>query len=97
MIICMRTTLDLDDALLRSAKQRAAADGRTLTSLIEEGLRRVLASVDEQQARVDVVLPTFGGSGVHAGIDLADPAALRDVGYEEEDAEIRSRLSDAAP
>ncbi|NKB16269.1 MAG: DUF2191 domain-containing protein [Sphingomonadales bacterium] len=39
----MRTTVHLPDDLLRRAKQKAAADGRTLTSLIEEGLRIVVA------------------------------------------------------
>jgi hypothetical protein len=40
----MRTTIHLPDDLLKRAKQKAAADGRTLTSLIEEGLRTVLAA-----------------------------------------------------
>lgn len=40
---CMRTTLDLDDALLREAKKRAAHEGATLTRIIEESLRHYLA------------------------------------------------------
>ncbi len=39
----MRTSVHIPDDLLRRAKQKAAADGRTLTSLIEEGLRIVVA------------------------------------------------------
>lgn len=39
----MRTTLSLDDALLRAAKVRAAREGQTLTRLIEEALARYLA------------------------------------------------------
>ncbi len=35
----MKTTLNLDDALVRSAKAHAAHHGSTLTRLIEEGLR----------------------------------------------------------
>jgi hypothetical protein len=42
-VICMRTTLDLDDAVLRAAKKRAAEEGKTLTRLIEEALRARLA------------------------------------------------------
>ena len=38
----MRTTLDLDDRLLRQAKKRAADEGETLTSLIERSLRAYL-------------------------------------------------------
>ena len=38
----MRTTLNLDDALAAEARQEAVRSGTTMTSLIEEGLRRVL-------------------------------------------------------
>lgn len=38
-----RTTVRLPENLLRRARQKAAADDRTLTSIIEEGLRLVLA------------------------------------------------------
>lgn len=37
-----RTTVRLPDELLQRARRKAAAEARTLTSLIEEGLRRVL-------------------------------------------------------
>ena len=39
----MRTTVKLDDRLLAGARRYAAQSGRTLTSLIDEGLRDVLA------------------------------------------------------
>jgi len=42
MLICMRTTLNLDDALIRAAKKRAAEEGQTLTALIERSLRAYL-------------------------------------------------------
>jgi hypothetical protein len=38
-----RTTVRLPEDLLKRAKRKAAAEGRTLTSLIEDGLRRVIA------------------------------------------------------
>jgi predicted DNA binding CopG/RHH family protein len=41
-----RTTVRLPEDLLRRAKRKAAAEGRTLTSLITDGLRLV---VDENQ------------------------------------------------
>lgn len=37
-----RTTVRLPHDLLRRAKRKAADEGRTLTSLIEDGLRRVV-------------------------------------------------------
>lgn len=39
----MRTTVRLPAALLDRAKRKAVAEGRTLTSLIEDGLRLVTA------------------------------------------------------
>ena len=39
----MRTTVHLPDSLLERAKQVAAKENRTLTSMIEEGLRIVLS------------------------------------------------------
>jgi plasmid stability protein len=38
----MKTTLNIDDALYRRAKVRAAEDGRTVSELIEEGLHLAL-------------------------------------------------------
>ncbi len=38
----MRTTLDLNDHLLKAARRKAANEGRTLTAVVEEGLRRLL-------------------------------------------------------
>ena len=47
----MRTTVRLSGDLLLRAKSKAAAEGRTLTSLLEEGLRVVLSDSRRPQAR----------------------------------------------
>jgi len=39
----VRTTLNLNDSLVREAKRRAAREGRTLTALLEEALRVFLS------------------------------------------------------
>jgi len=39
MITCMRTTLVLDDALLRQAKRRAAERNLTVSDVVNEALR----------------------------------------------------------
>jgi len=46
----MRTTVRLDDDLLRRAKIRAAAQGTTLTALIEAGLEAVLGRAATEAA-----------------------------------------------
>ena len=71
----------LDGALLEQAKQVAAQRHETLTALIEQGLRLVLArSRPSQGRRKRVVLPTCrAGGGVLPGVDLDDSAVLLDV------------------
>ncbi|HEY5858422.1 MAG TPA: type II toxin-antitoxin system VapB family antitoxin [Aldersonia sp.] len=39
----MRTSMNLPDALLEQAREHANATGRTVTSLVEEALRKLLA------------------------------------------------------
>lgn len=77
MLVCMRTTINLPDALGEAAKARAAAEGRTFTSLIEEGLRTVLA--DERTPAVRTSLPTSGNPNDRPLIDIADREALWEV------------------
>lgn len=72
MYMCMRTTLDLDDSLMRAAKRRAAETGRTLTSLVETALRELLrreAGASDAEFRLD--WPTVSG-GTRPGFDLDD-------------------------
>ena len=39
----MKTTLDIQDPLLEQVRKIAARDGETLRSLVEQGLRKVVA------------------------------------------------------
>lgn len=75
----MRTTVRLDDALIDQAKSEAAQRGETLTALIEQGLRLVLAQSRTRRHHEAVKLPVSDvGGGVLPGIDLNDSAALLD-------------------
>ena len=51
-----RTTVRLPEDLVRRAKRKAAAEGRTLTALIEDGLRLVIAD-GQKKAKVKRILP----------------------------------------
>ena len=75
----MRTTIRLDDQLLAEAKQLAARTGRTLTAVIEDALRQVLARSDEPRPSRAFKLTTFGRDGLQPGVDLDDSAALLDL------------------
>ena len=78
MLRHMRTTIRLSDDLLKAAKKKAAEDGRTLTAIVEEGLRVVLAEPREVRRR-KINLPIFRASGgSRPGIDLNNSADLLD-------------------
>ena len=73
----MRTTVRLDDALLNQVKQEAARRKQTVTSLIEMGLRLVLAQSKAVRRRPRVTLPVCrAGGGVLPGVDLNHSSAL---------------------
>lgn len=75
----MRTTIRLDDDLLREAKTYAAETQRTLTAVIEDALREVLRRRREAPSRAPVRLRTVGGTGTRPGVDLDDSRALLDL------------------
>lgn len=72
----MKTTLDLNDALLIRAKALAAQQGTTLTRLIEDGLQLRLRKQKTPARRVR--LPVYRGKGGLApGLDgLSNKAML---------------------
>jgi hypothetical protein len=72
----MRTTIRLDDDLLIEIKPLAARSDRTLTSVIEDALREMLARQRKTEKRAPVILPTASGGGLQPGVDLDDSAAL---------------------
>jgi hypothetical protein len=73
----MRTTIRLDDTLLRKAKAAAAASGRSLNELIVDAIRAAL-SPRSSPGRVREI-PTYQGKGLQPGVDLDDSAALLDL------------------
>ena len=78
----MRTTLRIDDELLREAKRIAAESDRTLTEVIEDCLRETLARRKMAATGGDFVLPTFRGSGLQPGVtwdDLNSNSRMLDI------------------
>jgi hypothetical protein len=75
-----RTTVRLPDDLIRRAKRKAAAEGRSLTALIEEGLRRV---VNERATtyKPNRILPPVSAAtgGLMPGIDLNESSVLQEL------------------
>jgi len=75
----MRTTVRLDERLLREAKRFAAQRGRTFTSVLEDALRQFLASSGRPKRARPFRMLTFRGNGLRPGVDLDDSAALWDL------------------
>ncbi len=75
-----RTTVRLPQNLLDRAKRKAAAEGRTLTALIEDGLRRGVAE-SRKAPKAKRVLPRISTAtgGPMPGIDISDSAALQEM------------------
>jgi hypothetical protein len=75
----MRTTINLDDQLLKEAKAVAASTGRSFTRVVEDALRESLARRRAGRPKKRIVLTTFKGKGLRPGVDLDDSAALLDL------------------
>jgi len=75
----MRTTVRLDDALIKKAKVHAAEQGITFTQLLDESLRERLASRPREMTVEPFQLTTYGKGGVRPGVDLDDNRATREL------------------
>ena len=87
----IRTTVRLAPELLRAAKEKAAKDGRTLASLIEDGLRQI---VNERKTEVSETRPfklrvSKARGGLRPGFDLTDMSTF----YDAEDAEVAALVA----
>ena len=68
----MKTTLNIDDTVIRELKREAARQGRTMSELVETALRLLLRS-QPKRGRIPA-LPTFRSGEML--VDVADPNAL---------------------
>jgi hypothetical protein len=76
----MKTTLDIDDELLVKAKAVSARERKSLTSLIEEGLRLRIRGSREPKRSSRVTLAIFRGKGgLVRGVDPLSNRSLQDA------------------
>lgn len=71
-----RTTLTIDDQILRELKRKAAEEGRTLQSVTNDLLRRSLRSSPHKPYRLEL---RGWKASVLPGVDLLDRDALFDL------------------
>ena len=76
----MKTTLDLDDELMIRAKAVSARERKSLTALIEEGLRLRLRRPPRAPRSKRHVLPVYRGKGgLLKGIDPRSNRSMLDA------------------
>lgn len=82
----VRTTVRLPLDLIKAAKRKAAGEGRTLTALIEDGVRRVVADKPQRpKPRGPIPVSTATG-GLLPGVDItkfSDIQGMDDLEYAE--------------
>lgn len=73
MVFDMKTTLNIDDTVMQRLREEAARQGRTMSELVEAGLRRILSESEAAAAPLPK-LPHWRSHG--ARVDVADREAL---------------------
>ncbi len=72
MVFHMKTTLNIDDGVMKRLRKEAARQGKTLSEMVEAALRRSLEKPREA-AKVQP-LPSFDGAGTL--VDVSDRESL---------------------
>jgi predicted transcriptional regulator len=80
MLTHMKTTVELPDDLLREAQRIARAEGTTLRSVLEEGLRAVIARYQSSQ-QFTLRDASIDGRGLDPELADAGWARIRAISY----------------
>ena len=91
MSVMMRTTIRLPEDLLRRAKRKAAANGSTLTALIEQGLRSVVDEREKPAKRRVRVRVSRAAGGLNPALEEIPPGKLAAYFDELDDLEYMKR------
>jgi predicted transcriptional regulator len=75
MLEHMRTTLNIDDDLMKRVKQRASETGTTITEVMEEALRAAVAGDAPGKTTFSLAWKPIAGR-TRPGIDVADRDSL---------------------
>jgi len=74
MVFHMKTTLNIDDTVMKRLREEAARRGTTMSALVEAGLRRILDEGVEPRLEKLPELPAWSGGGTH--IDVSNREEL---------------------
>ena len=74
-----RTTVRLPEDLLNRARRKAVAEGRTLTSLIEDGLRAIVGENRKTERARHASSEQSRRRGLMPGFDLTEQSTLQEA------------------
>ena len=78
MVLHMKTTLNIDDSVMQRLREQAARQGKTMSEIVEAGLRLVLENAEtgrrESEPAGADALPAWDSGG--AKVDIANREAL---------------------
>jgi len=77
----MKTTIHIPDALLEEAKKVAAGEHTTVTALVEQGLRKIVAE-RQRKGVFRLRKATFKGKGLQPDVAGASWERIRELTYE---------------
>jgi hypothetical protein len=77
MVVRVKTTVDIADAMLREAKLIAAREGTTLKALVEEGLRHVIDERGRETTGFSLRDVRYGDSVGAPGVDPNDWMSIK--------------------
>jgi hypothetical protein len=77
----MKTTIEISDTLLREARKLATREGVTLRTIVERGLRRVVAET-KPKTPFKLRRASFAGKGLQEDVRDAAWETVRDISYE---------------
>ena len=76
MVFHMKTTLNIDDTVMKRLREEAARRDTTMSALVEAGLRRILDEEPSPAGLPDDLPPLPTWDGGEARVDVADREAL---------------------
>ncbi len=78
----MKTTLEIQDPLLEQVRRIAARDGETLRSLVEQGLRKVVAERTAKAKPFKLRDASVGTPGAHSAYENLSWEEKRSLMYD---------------
>jgi predicted transcriptional regulator len=76
----MKTTIEIQDDLMKAAKALARKQGTTLKSILERGIRTILKE-EQRSSRYELADKSVKGKGLQADFQQATWTDIRDAAY----------------